>query len=521
MLSLQRTAFQAVRTPLCALTLAIAAACIVQSPIAKPVKPADLPVTVGSSVKAHLSDGSTVIYADGVTYADNSLQGRGLRYALGAVSPTSVERVSIDSVVGMEAFGKKTSTGASVALTLVAIPATVLAATVGAVVIFGSCPTYYADSAGTELLQGEGFSYAIAPLFEQRDVDRLRLTPQADGRIVLTVRNEALETHYINHLELLEVRHSSTESALPDQTGRAVALGHERIRATIRDRAGRDLANEVSSPDEKVFTTLDSRLARVTADDLDDHIDIAFKAPADVDSVAIVLDMRNSLLNTVLLYDHMLAEPGLKSLDFLGKDLERIAGAVDMGRWYAANMGMRVSVLDGSTYKRVARLGDSGPIAFHRMALLVPALRQGDGSVHVRLSFVADDWRIDEISVAARWRRPQVRTVPMSKALTADPTQDEAAANALRNPDQDYVITNPGQSFRAEFDVGNNGAQHRTWFAVSQGYYTEWVRGAWIKNAGGKQFAPTNETLVEAVRSWRSKQSSMETAFYNQRISER
>ena len=89
------------------------------------------------------------------------------------------------------------------------------------------------------------------------------------------------------------------------------------------------------------------------------------------------------------------------------------------------------------------------------------------------------------------------------------------------NPDEDYVITNPGQSFRAEFDVGNNGALHRTWFAVSQGYYTEWVRGAWIKNAGGKQFAPTNETLVDAVRSWRSKQSSMETAFYNQRISAR
>ena len=521
MLSMRRTAFQAVRTPLCALALAIVAACIVQRPIAKPVKPADLSVTVGSSVKAHLSDGSTVIYGDGVTYTDNSLQGRGLRYALGAVSPVSVDRVSIDSVVGMETFGKKVSGGASVALTLVAIPVAVLAGTLATVAIFGSCPTYYADSAGTELLQGEGFSYAIAPLFEQRDVDRLRLTPGADGRIVLTVRNEALETHYINHLELLEVHHSSAESALPDQTGRAVALGSGRIPASIRDRSGRNVANEVAAPDEKVFTTLDSRLTRVTADDLDDHIDIAFKAPPDGDSVAIVLDMRNSLLNTVLLYDHILGEPGLKSLDFLGKDLERIAGAVDMGRWYAANMGMRVSVLDGSNYKPVARLGDSGPIAFHRMALLVPALRQADGAVHIRLSFVADDWRIDEISVADRWRRPRVRTVSMSKALTADAKQDQGAATALQNPDEDYVITNPGQSFRAEFDVGDNGAQHRTWFAVSQGYYTEWVRGSWIKNASGKQFTPTNETLVDAIRGWRSKQRSMETAFYNQRISAR
>jgi hypothetical protein len=155
------------------------------------------------------------------------------------------------------------------------------------------------------------------------------------------------------------------------------------------------------------------------------------------------------------------------------------------------------------------------------MAVLVPALRSANGTVRVRLSFVADDWRIDEISVAGRWRRPAVRTISLSKSVTADAKQDLAAAKALREPDEAYVVTNPGQSFRAEFDVGKNTSGSRTWFAVSQGYYTEWVRGEWIKNASGKPFTPSNDALVDAIRGWRAKQITMEKQFYNDRISAR
>lgn len=500
------------------LVLALAAACVVQHPVAKTLGSGDLAKrTVRSPVKAHLVDGSTIIYPSGVSLAGNTLKGAGQRYPLGSPSATMVLEMSLDSVVGMETFTSEISGPASVALTVLAIPASIAVLKA----IFGSCPTFYADSAGTELLQAEGFSYAIAPLFEQRDVDRLRLTPTSDGRIVLNVKNEALETHYINHLELLEVQHEANEQAVPDPTGHALALSSGRIRASVRDRSGRDITPAIASIDQQVFSTLDSRLASVTSNDLDDHIDIEFIAPAAAESVAVILDMRNSLLNTVLLYDHILGAPGIESLDFLGNNLQRIAGAVDMGRWYAANMGMRVSVFDGHGYRPIARLGDSGPIAFHRMAVLVPALRDSGGKVQVRLSFVADDWRIDEIAVAESWRRPETRTVALSKAVTPDSKQDASTAKALLEPDEDYVITNPGQSFRAEFDVGKSAASPRTWFLVSQGYYTEWVRAEWIKTASGKAFIPSNDALLGAIRGWRSKQESMETQFYNQRISVR
>lgn len=517
MVSARSVAIRAITVPLVATTILTAVACVIQKPVVSQLDVRRPPAVVHSPIKAHLLDGSTVLYPRGVSLEGNTLMGNGLRYPIGSSAPMNAPRISLDSVVGMESYSKDVNVLGSVALSVASPLATALAA----VALLGSCPTFYADSAGTELLQAEGFSYAIAPLFEQRDVDQLRLTPTADGRIVLNVRNEMMETHYINRLELIEIRHPRNEQVVPDGSGRAIAIGTNRLSASIHDRAGRNLSSVVRAVDNDVFSTIDSRLASVSPTDLDDYIDIAIGAPASADSVAIVLDMRNSLLNTVLLYDHILGAPGIKSLDFLGKDLENISNAVDMGRWYAGNMGMRVSVLDGDKYRRIIRIGDSGPIAYHRMAVLVPAVTAPDGLVHVRLSFVADDWRIDELSVADKWRRPSARNVPISRVVVSDPAQTTASLAALKEPDESYLITGPGQSFRVEFDIGNGDTQERTWFLASQGYYTEWVRGDWIRNASGKPFTPTNETLADAIRGWRTKQGSMEQRFYTQRISAR
>lgn len=510
-----------VRFPATIALIAAIGGCVFQSPRIQQVNGPAMPQHITTPVKAHLKDGSTVLYTYGVSRDGNDIVGSGNRFSIGSQTPTRVTRISLDSIAGMESYGRDVNVAGSVIVSLLATGAGVVAAAGLAVAIFGSCPTIYADSAGTELLQAETFSYAIAPLFEQRDVDRLRLTTTPDGRVVLRVRNEMLETHFINHLELLEVKHSENEDVVPDQSGEPLSISRERLPISIVDRAGRDISKTARASDGDVFSTVDARLASVTADDLDDYIDITVEAPANQDTVALELDMRNSLLNTVLLYDHILGAPGLKSLDYVGKDLEHISNAVDVGRWYSSNMGMRISVLDNGRYRRVTRVGDSGPIAFHRMAVLVPAIKSGDNKVHVRLSFVADDWRIDRISVGSAWRRPAIQNIPVSRVMMPDPAQNAKTITALSQPDEAYLITSPGQSFSVEFDVGRDTNTGRTFLVATQGYYTEWVRGDWIKNASGKPFTPTNDVLVDAIRGWRAKQKSMEALFYTQRIAAR
>ncbi len=496
------------------------AGCVFQSPAISAVDVEKPPAVVRSPVKAHLLDGSTIVYPVGVTLSGNTVTGTGIRYALGSTTGVPSSSIPLDSIAGMEAYDRKVDAAGSVAGSSLGAAAAVVGGVVLAVALFGSCPTFYADSAGTELLQGEGFSYSVAALLEQRDVDRLRLEPRPDGRVSLVVRNEALETHYINHIEIIEAIHGKGEIVLPDQGGRPVAVANLTAPLRIRDRSGRDISAAVRSADQEVFATASATLDNVTESDLDDWIDLEIPAGGG-DSVAIIMEMRNSLLNTVLLYDHILGAPGIKALDFLGKDLENISGAVEMAKWYSSHMGMRISVLEGSRWRQVARIGDSGPIAFHQLAVMIPATRNERGNVSVRLAFVADDWRIDALETSSEIRRPTARRIAPARVTMSEASKNSPALAALLDPDESYLITSPGNSFRVEFDAGSSPGVSRTFMLASQGYYTEWVRGSWIKAASGKPFKPTRAALLQAIKSWRSKQDEMERDFYSSRIATR
>jgi hypothetical protein len=502
--------------------------CVIQSPEVRSI-PLSRPTVVDSPVKAHLRDGSTVVFPRGVTLVADRITGvGGVRFPLGATGTASnavpggstggVFTIPLDSIVGMEAYSANVNVPGSVAASIAGGFLGTVGAVALAIALFGSCPTFYADSSGVELLQGEGFSYSVAPLLEQRDVDRLRLAPGTGGNLVLTVKNEALETHYINFVEVIEARHRPGEVVLPDQGGRPVAVSGINAVTSVRDRSGRNIASDVNAADSRVFSTPASTLDGVSESDLDDWIDIEIPVKPGADSVAIVMEMRNSLLNTVLLYDHILAAPGIKSLDFLGKDLENISGAVALAKWYSSHMGMRIAVRDGDAWRRVARIGDSGPIAFHQLAVMVPAVTNGGTTVKVRLAFVADDWRIDAIRAGTAWRRPETRRIAPSRLVMMDSAQNEPARKTLLEPDDRYLITSPGNAFKIVFDVGPGTSSERTYMLATQGYYTEWVRGSWIKNAKGVPFSATNTSLLAAINGWRVKQHELEKQFYSSRI---
>jgi hypothetical protein len=160
--------------------------------------PRTAPSTVTSPVKAHLTDGSTVLYPRGFVIESDTVHGNGFRYAAGSSVSMPSSFVVLDSVVGMETYQTNLREAPTVLTSTIASTVAGVGSIALLKAIFGSCPTFYSDSAGVPVLEAEGFSYSIAPLFEQRDVDRLRATPDSNGCVTLDVRNEALETHYIN-----------------------------------------------------------------------------------------------------------------------------------------------------------------------------------------------------------------------------------------------------------------------------------------------------------------------------------
>ncbi len=490
---------------------------------------------IKSPVKVHLLDGSTVVFQGGARIWSTRISGAGARYQLlgGVGVPTS--DVPMDSVAGVEAFVEKTLVAPTLVVSAAATALGVVAFAGLAVAIFGSCPTVYADTPRGQVLEAEGFSYAISPLMEHRDLDALRVRPGPDGVIRLELRNEALETHFINHVEVVAVRHAAGARVVPDQGGRPVAVSGFASLAAARDRAGRDVRAALAERDGELFTSSPATVGAAREGDLDDWIDLDVADLPPGDSVAVLLRMRNSLLNTVLLYEGMLG--GRDAADFLANDMTHIARTVDFSRWYVRTMGMRFSV-DGvalptnEPYVGHARLSDIGPIAFRDVAVVLPRPRTDAGTARIRLRFVADNWRIDEVRIAGAIARPEYTTLPVDSVIVptpatgAGPIVDAAAVPALADVDERYLETRPGQRMTLVFHpdapvaaVAPTGDTTSTYLIAWQGWYREWIRAGWLaRPTRTEPFVPGDAAVLTALRSWTAQKEAFEQAFYSTSI---
>ena len=502
------------------MTLIIIIACVISS--TNRPEPLDLSGGerfVQSPIKAHLTDGSTVLFRRGARIGNGEIVGDGVRFSATLVS-SHVERLALDSVIGVESFEREVNPGR----TLVYAPLSGVVSTVAvaalAVAIFGSCPTIYVDSAGTPSLQAESFSYSIAPLFAKRDVDLLNVQPDANGIIRLEVRNEALETHYIDQIELLETRRRGDEIVTPVARGGFVALNRLATPASIVDSRGRNVRDELSTTDGRVFSSGDAALAAAAdgSSPSEEHIDITVPREAGHDSLALLLDMRSSLMSTTIFYEHMLARHGARSLDWVGKDLSRITTVAQVGRWYTDHFGLRVSVRDGNDWKPVVRMVDFGPTAWRTVAAVIPHARRLEGdSIRLRLSFVTDEFRIDRIAATWNVRAVEERKISAARVTESGGMRRDDVRDFIRAADDRHLVTSPGDRFFVDFDVGRD-ASSRTFLVAVDGYYTEWVRPAWISSATDSLPFSTSTTTQDVLRSWVASRESLERRFFRDRV---
>ena len=183
------------RLPVFALVAAssLTLACIfqrvaIESPSLAPNQPRRF---IAGSVKAHLVDGTTVLFRDSATLVVRPCwSGRGERFDLALRPAGAIDHVMIDSVVALESFSTKIRPAETFLASAVRRRPRVRSP-IGGIAdrdrlrdgpqVFRLLPTAYSDSAGVAVLEAEGFSYSIAPLFEMRDVDRLRARPDSDG----------------------------------------------------------------------------------------------------------------------------------------------------------------------------------------------------------------------------------------------------------------------------------------------------------------------------------------------------
>lgn len=472
---------------------------------------------VTSPMKAFFADGSTAVFAQGGEITQDSIVGRATVFSMGLTDTTEVRALSMDSLVGIEAFQGETHGVAS----FLASTALTGGALIGSLALFkalfGSCPTFYTVSEDGGVLQAEAFSYSIAPLLEGRDLDATSLTPDVDGVVRVELRNEALETHYINHLDLLAVDHRPGVRVVPNDHGVPIGVVAERPPLEVVDSEDRDLLRAVRDRDDQVFESPLARIRGATSDDPFDHVELSFPRPGAGEAV-LVLRARNSLLTTVLFYDMMLADAGVGALDWIGQDMDRIGTVVELGTWFQESMGLRVEVFDDGVWVQAGRVPDTGPIAWEEVGIPLPS---GDSElVRIRLRFLTDAWRIDQATLGTAHALRGERRVPVARIVDEGETMPASVLERLAEPDDRYLTTYPGTSALLEFDPPPPKAGlARSYLLASQGYYTEWIRPEWMHGKEATSTFRPDERIVERLMErWLSRKDAFETRFYESRI---
>ncbi len=333
---------------------------------------------------------------------------------------------------------------------------------------FGSCPTFYVDDGKSLRLQAEGFSSSISPSLEATDVDALFSAVSKDGKVKLVMKNEALETHVVRHVDLLAVPRNEGchVFATMDQQFWESPLQHSPVAATGPE--GDCLAKVIAADGNERFSTADEKYLGTK-----EEIELRFPTRPGT-AYGLVVGCRQTLLPTYLLYQtfaymgteagYWLAELERKKIA-KAKSMEEIIGGIEVWR-----------ETDGGHRQIIDQLCEHGPLAMDVHLLPLPV--SGDTILHLQLRMTKGAWRIDYLALAELSKSLQPVRIHPDMVLNGG-SEDAHALSAL-TASTEGLITFPGDEFTMQYVLPANQSNYEL-FVESRGYYFEWMRQEWIK----------------------------------------
>lgn len=379
---------------------------------------------------------------------------------------------------------------------------------------FGSCPTFYVEGETfIHSASAEGFSSSIAPSLEQTDIDALRYSTSADA-FFLTMKNEALETHAVNQLQLHAVPKIRGESAFHDKSGNYYRCGelYTSKRAFVD---GKDITKMLAYFDETEYYS--------PADSFDlsarEEIVLEFEQPPG-ENLGLAIRFRQTLLTTFLLYS------GLSYMgDEVGKYFTRIETSKNVRKRFGnpfERLGkIELSVWDEETqsWRRFEELYETGPIAKNLMLAPLPKGTTGPGKLKIKIEMAKGLWRLDYVGLTnIRAKAAPIIISPVVMELAGEKAD---GIDRVKDNDDSYLIAFPGDEFRFRFELPEleNESLEYELFLSSKGYYLEWIRDEWIR---GKNIPKLKKMLLNDDQTWRelaaeykSIEREMESAFWN------
>ncbi len=386
---------------------------------------------------------------------------------------------------------------------------------------FGSCPTFYIDSKDNlHYSDAEGFSSAVLPSLEYGDVDALEKIYMKEDKFNLTLKNEALETHYIKDISLM---------AYPIEENQRVfhsKFENEKDKFYLSENT----YNLSSALDENVDITSDLRfidkIERFSLTDSNnllskEEIILNFDDIYNTDNLGMQIHFRQSLLTTYLFYS---------MLDYLGNDISDYFIILENKKELSDKFKKFFDELGGidvyawnerqNSWDFLNSFKESGPIAINKQFIPLNLDKKlTDKNVKLKLVLNKGYWRVDYVSLTNIISEVKPVKIKASELLSED-VNDEKSLKLL-NDDDEYFVTMPADEYGLRFDLPKK-EQYYEFFLFSKGYYLEWMRPEWTEQ---KELSRLNEMINNPkkyfkteARAFKKYESVMEEEFWNSRI---
>jgi hypothetical protein len=375
---------------------------------------------------------------------------------------------------------------------------------------FGSCPTFYVMDEDSLRPQAEGFSASIAPSLEATDVDALYRAKASGKSFEIEMRNEALETHVVRHVDLLVVPRVAGHRVYFGTDGcfwESDSLFHP---ASAMAPEGDCLPLLFDADGFERYSVADS-----TNLESKEIIELEFeRIPRQ--SYGLIIGCRQTLLSTYLLY---------QTYAYMGNSI---------GNWFTKienhqipqtrnpiqNLlgGIEVMVQDSiGDWQTAGQVKEYGPLAADQH--LVPLGRLQNGPMKIRLRMTQGNWRIDDVALASLTR--PVQAVHLHPDLVLKNGFVDDRARELLCNSTEALVTLPGDTYTLRYRLP---AADSDWelFLESRGYYLEWIRKEWIEEENpallSEMFLNPQAAMKRLAPEFKRVEAEMEDCFWRSRF---
>jgi hypothetical protein len=473
-------------------------------------------------LKAHMRNGDVYVFSENWTIdtIKRNVSGQGKKFDFNRkLTFEGAIVLPIDSVVifetNIDLKGEKNKQIAGVALLAGADAALGIYCYVYPKACFGSCPTFYINpDHDFHFADAEGFSNAISPVMEYADIDALNNSKLHNAAFTLTMKNEALETHCVNNVQLFAFPRAENQRIF--QTPNDQFYLCENITAPVAATADEgDVLKMVLNKD------LIERWSPADANNLcsKETIYLNFENINNTRK-GLILNFRQTLMTTYFIYN---------AISYMGDEMGDIFAKLETDPAIREKLssgikkelgGIEVYVLDAVTNKWIlqSQAYETGPIAINQQFFPLDSI-SGNENVKIKIVLNKGLWRLDYAALANIIDEVSPIVINPNNIKNNGNNDADALQNILE--ENAYLIAMPGNEFEFTFLLPNTNTDYEL-FLKSSGYYLEWMRAEWLADKN----LPLLHQMVEQPKKYLKNQASaykkyeleMEGIFWNSKI---